>query len=110
MVAQRAGNAVRTLTEYSFGMRMENAVISYVRYLGIAFWPWRLAPMYPRLGNSNLLLQAVGSGLLLLLLSLLGWRYRPYRVMGVVMVGFLHTPLPLVGGVPVGGQTIADRF
>ncbi len=110
MVAQRAGNAVRTLTEYSFGMRMENAVISYVRYLGIAFWPWRLAPMYPRLGNSNLLLQAVGSGLLLLLLSLLVWRYRQYRFMVVGWLWFLITLLPMIGVIQVGEQAMADRY
>src|SRR5258708_32817774 len=106
MVAQRAGNAVRTLTEYSFGMRMENAVISYVRYLGIAFWPWRLAPMYPRLGNSNLLLQAVGPGLLLLLLSLLVWRYRQDRLMGVVWVVFPLILLPRIGSLTGGEHTL----
>jgi len=36
------GSAVKNLSEYSFLLRLETAAISYVRYIGKAFWPAKL--------------------------------------------------------------------
>ena len=43
MKAQKAGGAVQTFSRYSLLLRLETAVISYVRYLGKALWPSKLA-------------------------------------------------------------------
>ena len=53
MKAQKAGGAVRSALEFSFPVRLENALVSYARYVGKAFWPSRLAPLYPHPGNSS---------------------------------------------------------
>jgi hypothetical protein len=45
--AQKAGGAVKSLAQYSLLLRMETAVIAYVRYLGKAFWPSKLVALYP---------------------------------------------------------------
>ena len=42
--AQSAGGAT---SGYAFTMRLENAIISYARYLGDLFWPTHLALFYP---------------------------------------------------------------
>ncbi len=52
MKAQRAGGAVVALGATSLSVRLSNAIVSYVQYLLKAFWPSKLAPMYPHPGDS----------------------------------------------------------
>src|SRR5215831_1408646 len=63
--AQRVGLAVRTLTDYSLYARLENAIISYARYVGHAFWPFRLSPAYAHPGNAIPMWQIAASALFL---------------------------------------------
>jgi Flp pilus assembly protein TadD len=110
MHAQRAGNAVRTVVEWSLATRLENAAVSYARYLGIAFWPWRLAPFYPRPEQAlHAAPVAASTGLLLLLtvLAIVSWR-RGYPAVG--WFWFLGTLVPMIGLVQVGEQAMADRY
>ncbi len=51
MKAQQAGGAVRTAVEFSFAVRAKMQLSAYARYLGKAFWPGTLAPLYPHPGN-----------------------------------------------------------
>src|SRR5205814_7953793 len=50
MVQNRAG-AVRTLASFPAAARVENAFVSYGRYLGKAIWPEKLAVFYPHPGH-----------------------------------------------------------
>lgn len=110
VVAQRAGNTVRTLAEVSFSARVENIFVSYVRYLGKAFWPTKLAPMYPHPQQSLHAWQVAGAIALLVLISLLvvRWRERRYLLMG--WCWFLGTLVPMIGIITVGEQAMADRY
>src|SRR6266498_3617844 len=63
MVAQRSGGAVRTITEYPPGMRIENAIGAYFDYVGRMLWPLRLSAMYPHPGNSLLAWQVAAAAL-----------------------------------------------
>jgi tetratricopeptide (TPR) repeat protein len=108
IVAQRAGNAVRTISEVSLPDRLGNVFVSYVRYVGKAFWPSRLAPMYPR--NPLPLWQIAASALLLLVLSLLVLRWRERRYLLFGWLWFLGTLAPMIGIVAVGDQAMADRY
>ena len=45
MLAQQAGGAVKDLARYGMLMRLENAVMAYVRYLKMAIWPSHLVAM-----------------------------------------------------------------
>src|SRR5713101_5890993 len=110
VLAQRAGNTVRTLTEVSVSARLENVFVSYVRYIGKALWPSRLAPMYPRPENSLLAWQAVGALVLLLLLSALVLRWCHTRYLPVGWFWFLGTLVPMIGIITVGEQAMADRY
>ena len=47
MKAQHAGGAIQSLAQYSPLLRVETALIAYVRYLGKAFWPSNLVALYP---------------------------------------------------------------
>jgi len=108
--AQHAGHAVRTMTEYSLQARLENALVSYVRYVGHAFWPWHLAPMYPHPGNSLPAWQISLSVAFLLAMTVLVIRWREHRYLLVGWLWFLGTLVPMIGIVQVGEQAMADRY
>ena len=110
VVAQRAGNTVRTFTEVPVMARLENVFVSYVRYIGKALWPSRLAAMYPRPANSLPAWQVVGAVALLLLISVLVLRWRDRRYLPVGWFWFLGTLVPMIGIITVGEQTMADRY
>src|SRR5262245_606209 len=46
-LAQSHLGAVRTFTEFPFAPRLSNALVSYAKYLLLAFWPNDLAVFYP---------------------------------------------------------------
>jgi protein O-mannosyl-transferase len=109
--AQRAGVSIRTLSDISLSLRVENAIVSYVRYIGKAIWPTRLALLYPRPENLFPDWQVLGSVALLLLVSALALRWRnerPYLLFG--WCWFLGALVPMIGIVTVGEQAMADRY
>ena len=107
LLAQRAGHAVRSLPA---SQRWGNAIVGYVRYLGKAFWPARLAVLYPHPGDSLPAWKVIAAALLLLSITalVLLWRERRYLVVG--WLWFLGTLVPVIGIVSVGEQAMADRY
>jgi tetratricopeptide (TPR) repeat protein len=104
---QKSTGAVQAIP---FTSRIENALISYVVYVGQMFWPTRLAVIYP-FPNSVQLSEAIIALLLLLALTVgavLAWRTRPYLSVG--WFWFLGTLIPVIGLVQVGAQAHADRY
>ena len=111
MQAQQAGGAVRTLTRYGLPVRLETAVISYVRYLGEAFWPAKLVAMYPHSSQLYPAWQVGAAALELLLISAaVVLRARQQRYLAVGWFWFLGTLVPMIGLVQVGEQSMADRY
>ena len=110
LFAQRAGNTVRALSEVPVSLRLENAFVSYVRYIGKAFCPSPLVPMYPRPEGSLPAWEVVGAAALLLLMSALVIRWRDHRYLPVGWFWFLGTLVPMIGIVTVGEQAMADRY
>ena len=110
LVAQRAGDTVRTFSQVSLAVRLENVVVSYVRYIGNAFWPLTLVPMYPRPEGLLPRWQVAGAVALLLLLSALCVRSRDRRYLLVGWLWFLGTLVPMIGIITVGDQAMADRY
>ncbi len=110
VIAQRSGHAVRTATEVSLAARWENIFVSYSRYLGKAFWPTRLAPMYPRPEGLLPAGQVAGAIFLLLVISALVLRWREHRYLLFGWLWFLGTLVPMIGIITVGEQSMADRY
>jgi len=110
VLAQRAAHAVRTAAEVPWPARLENAVVSYARYLGKAFWPSRLAAMYPRATHPLPLWQVAGAAALLIVVTVLVLHWRDRRHLTVGWFWFLGTLVPMIGIVMVGEQAMADRF
>lgn len=110
MRAQQAGGSVASLLQHPLLVRLGNALVSYVRYIGKVFWPSQLSPLYPYPAQSFAGLQVLGAGLLLLMVSVLVLRYRRHRYLAMGWLWFLGTMIPMIGLVQVGSQAMADRY
>jgi protein O-mannosyl-transferase len=109
-VAQQRGGAVVSVESYSIGIRIANALLSYITYIQKMLWPSHLAIFYPYLDTFSMW-KVVGSGLLLVCLSTLvirDARKRPYLLVG--WFWYLGTLVPVIGLVQVGSQAMADRY
>ena len=106
LIAQSGGHAVRTAP---IRVRFGNAIVAYARYLGKAFWPSRLAALYPHPGRLLPTWQiAASAGVLLFLTTLILLSRRRYLIVG--WFWFLGTLVPVIGVVQVGVQSMADRY
>jgi Tfp pilus assembly protein PilF len=108
-LAQR-GEAVMSIHERPFGLRAENAVVSYAAYVLKTFWPTRLGIVYP-LPEGYRAGEVVLAVVLLAAVSALAWQQRrrqPWVLTG--WLWFLGTLVPVIGLVQVGNQALADRY
>src|SRR5208337_146985 len=105
--AQEAGGAT---SWYPRSVRFGNAAVSYASYLGKAFWPTRLSPMYPHPGYTLRSWQVAVAVLFLLAITGLVIAGRRYRYLPVGWYWFLGTLVPMIGLKQVGTQAMADRY
>ena len=108
--AQKSGGAVDSLTMIPFHVRIANALIFYISYIGKMFWPRNLAVLYPY-QMSIPLWKSISAGLLLILISLGVFQMlksKPYLAVG--WFWYLGTLVPLIGIVQVGSQALTDRY
>lgn len=110
VVAQQAGGSIRTTAEFSFGVRITNAIYAYAMYLWKMLWPARLAPLYPHPGDSLAMWRVLVAGLVLLVITIFVWRFRSRRYLLVGWLWFLGTLVPVIGLVQVGEAAMADRY
>ena len=110
-VAQSQGGAVRTFTDAPITLRLSNALVSYVKYLLLTFWPNDLAVYYPFAWAGIPAWQIIGAALLLLGITAFCFSQRKIRAYLIVgWLWFLGTLVPVIGLVQVGGQIMADRY
>ncbi len=109
-LVQRSSGAVREVGQFPFGLRVENAVVSYATYIVRMFWPARLAVFYPWPHQLPVWQVALSAVLLtgISLIVLRERRSRPYLVVG--WLWYLGTLLPVIGLIQVGSQARADRY
>lgn len=110
IAAQRAGGAVSELGDIPVSLRLSNAVLSYVAYIGKAVWPTHLAALYV-LPLSIPAWKVAGSAMILIALTvaiIMVGRSRPFLTVG--WFWFLGMMVPMVGIVQVGRQAMADRY
>jgi len=108
-MAQGAGGSVMGLSLLPVSIRIENAAISYVAYLGKIVWPAKLATYYP-LRFSPPLGDAIASAAILIAISALALYLRRSRYIAVGWFFFVISMLPVIGIVQVGFQGMADRY
>jgi len=104
-------DTIKLFDQISLPLRVDNALVSYVAYLGQMFWPSGLAVLYPftagnfgvsRVVLSLVLLAGISAGVFILR------RRRPYFLTG--WLWYLIMLVPVIGIVQVGSQVRADRY
>jgi len=101
---------VTTGGAFSLSNRIQNAIVSYGRYLKKIVYPDDLAIFYPHPGQWPAAV-IFGTGLLLVLLTagaFLQRKKRPWLLVG--WLWFLGSLVPTLGIIQVGPQSMADRF
>jgi len=110
-LAQRSGGAVESFERLPFGLRVENALVSYIKYMSKTIWPSDLAVFYPHLRGHLPWWQAAGAGLVILVITIgIIFPGRRYRWLAVGWLWFLGTLMPVIGMIQVGDQAMADRY
>ena len=107
-VVQKNGGAV--LANIPLAARLENAVVSYCRYIGKLFCPTNLAIFYPHPGYWPKWVAALAA-LALLLVTIMAFTLRrraPYLIVG--WLWFIGCLVPTIGLVQAGAQAMADRY
>jgi tetratricopeptide (TPR) repeat protein len=110
-IAQNRGGALESFEFLPIEVRLANAVVSYIIYIGKTIWPLNLAVFYPHPGSSIPMWQVAMSGFLLLCVSVFAiWKSskRPYLVVG--WLWYLGTLVPVIQLVQVGDHAMADRY
>jgi protein O-mannosyl-transferase len=108
--AQRELGAIAAIDSLSIGSRVSNAIVSYVAYIGQAFWPVDLAAFYPHPLEIRPAL-IVGAALALAVITVsavLAARDVPYVTVG--WFWYVGTLVPVIGIVQLGSHAKADRF
>jgi Tfp pilus assembly protein PilF len=110
-IAQSKLEATADLTLLPLVQRFDNALISYVKYLGKIFYPVSLGVLYPLSLTRPPLWQSAGSLVLLVVVTvaiIIAGRRRRFLLTG--WFWFLGTLVPVIGLVQVGLQSMADRY
>ncbi len=109
-LVQHKSGAVGGVVLYPLAQRVENAVVSYVTYVGKFIWPTGLAVFYPYPREIPVLL-AAGSLLVLSAFTVVAVRFsRPCPYLAAGGIWFFATLVPVIGLVQVGAQARADRY
>jgi tetratricopeptide (TPR) repeat protein len=108
MVAQtRGGTVVSDPSDH----RLDNVIVSYVRYVGKLLWPADLAVFYPLRSPGEPtweVLAALAALVLVTALAVAARRRAPWLTVG--WLWFAGTLVPVSGLVRVGSHAMADRY
>ena len=109
-VAEQKGGAVRSFEAFPLGVRIGNAFISYITYIGKMIWPSNLVVLYPHPGGL-IPWQVFGSVLLLIAITVaVIWRVKRSPYLATGWLWYLGTLVPVIGIVQVGIHAMADRY
>lgn len=111
VVAQSSVGAVAALQRFPLPVRVGNAMVAYVSYIGKMIWPANLSFFYPSRGSELQSEAVLGAVLVLAAISIVAvraMRRSPYLMTG--WLWYLVTLVPVIGIVQVGEQSMADRY
>lgn len=109
IVAEEGIGSIGSLSGYPMTLRLGNAALSYVRYLGKTLWPTSLIPFYT---YPEVLAWQVALALVTLVLisvfCVRQFRNHPYLLWG--WLWYLVMLLPVIGIIQQGEFSMADRY
>jgi tetratricopeptide (TPR) repeat protein len=102
--------AMASLQALPVDTRIANALVSYVKYIGMMIWPLDLAVFYPHPYKQPVWL-VLGAFIALVAATFLILRKtNRFPYLGVGWLWYLGTLLPVIGLFQAGPQEMADRF
>jgi protein O-mannosyl-transferase len=110
VLAQRSGGAVLGTSVLPVSVRLENAFVSYVAYIGKTVWPAKLAVFYPYPEHSLPWFEVIAALVTLAAITIAVLYFRRARYLAVGWFLFVITLIPVIGIVQVGRQAMADRY
>ncbi len=109
-LVQQQGGMVKSFERFPLSVRIENAFVSYVTYIGKTIWPNDLAAIYPH-PESLPAWQVIGAVLILIAVTItVIWKARRIPYLAVGWLWYAGTLVPVIGLVQVGLQARADRY
>jgi tetratricopeptide (TPR) repeat protein len=109
-LVQNSGGAVKAVTAYPAWLRVENAAVSYLVYIGKTVWPSGLAMFYPYRHDLPAWQAGLAGAVILGITALVLFRIRSWPYLAVGWLWYLGTLVPVIGLVQVGDQARADRY
>jgi tetratricopeptide (TPR) repeat protein len=110
VMAQKENPSVWSLTELPMNFRIENALVSYLRYVAKTIWPVDLALIYPYPHHWPVVVVLMSAALLAAWTAFSLWRIKKSPYLAVGWFWFLGMLVPVIGITQVGMQSMADRF
>ena len=110
LLAQEHDHAMKFMDRSPLGGRIENALVSYLRYLCKTCWPVDLTILYPHPGHWPAWTIAVAATLILATSFIVIRSGKKHRYLGTGWFWFLGTLIPVIGVIQVGPQSMADRY
>lgn len=110
VIAEGRAGALKPMVSYALDVRLGNALVSYVLYIGKMLWPVNLAVFYPHPGLWPVWVIASS---VLFLGTISYWsicRLRKYPYFATGWFWYLGTLVPVIGLVQVGSHAMADRY
>jgi protein O-mannosyl-transferase len=110
LIVHRQGGAVISLSATPLKLRVANALVSYVVYIGKMLWPVHLAVLYPYAQSipgwwvAGALLTLVGISVAVI------WAGARHPYLPIGWLWYLGTLVPVIGLIQVGDQAMADRY
>ena len=110
MAAQRSGGAVADASALPLTVRVGNAIVSYVAYIGKTVCPVNLSVFYPHPEHSLPWSDVIAAAIILVAITMAVLYFHRTRYLAVGWFFFVITLIPVIGVVQVGRQAMADRY
>ena len=110
LIAQRSGGTMADTTALPLFVRLGNAVVSYVAYIGKTVWPSKLSVFYPHPERAWPGSDVIAAAVILIAITLAVVYVRRARYLAIGWCLFVVTLIPVIGIVQVGRQAMADRY
>ncbi|PKN88595.1 MAG: hypothetical protein CVU51_03840 [Deltaproteobacteria bacterium HGW-Deltaproteobacteria-1] len=109
-LAAHSSGTVPSIEALTPAVRIGNAIVSYVIYIGKMILPVNLAVFYPHPGNV-VLWQVLGSAVMLMAITFVViWRVKKSPYLATGWLWYVGTLVPVIGIVQAGTQAMADRY
>ena len=108
--AMRSTGTAVGISALPLSWRLQNAIVSYVAYIGKMFWPAKLAVFYPHPWHSLPWPDVIAAAVILVGITMAVLYFHRARYLAVGWFLFVTTLIPVIGIVQAGHQAMADRY